>query len=179
MVTTKAGKPKRMKPLNKVLTDDNINHLQFYYGRAITRNVGGTTENMRKDIMAALWHLTSTDAYPRHDWCSESWCFWKKAVNEDMQKKAGKRNASPMRTPSHSVMKLRLSVNQEEYKKLESVYTRLSDDSLLNKCLKVKTQNPNESIHSRIWSLCPKVVSVSKGILDFAVAQSCLIYNKG
>lgn len=59
------------------------------------------------------------------------------------------------------------------------MYVRLSDDRLLSRCLKGKTQNQNESLHSRIWTLCPKVVSVSKAILDFAVAQSCLIYNNG
>ena len=124
-------------------------------------------------------HLTSTDAHPKHNWCSESWCFWKKAVIEDIRKKADKRNESPIRKPSHSVMKLRLTVNEEQYKELHSVYKRLSDDSLLSRCLKGKTQNPNESLHSRIWILCPKVVSVSKAIVDFAVAQACLIYNTG
>ncbi|KAK3887556.1 hypothetical protein Pcinc_008262 [Petrolisthes cinctipes] len=68
---------------------------------------------------------TSSDAHPRQDWCSESWCFWKKVVNEDTLKKAGKRNVSPIRKPSHSVMKLKLTVNEEEYKKLHSVYTLL------------------------------------------------------
>lgn len=180
MKKTKTGNPKRTKPFNQILCDDTIKHLEFYYGQAISRHEDGTTDAMKKDIMSTLLHLTSTDANPNHHWCSEVFCLWKQAMKKDTMKDGKrKRKSSPVRMPSHDEMRLRLTLNDDEYKELHSVYTRLSEDNLLSRCLKGKTQNPNESLHSRIWVLCPKVLSVSKAIVDFAVAQACLTYNKG
>ena len=63
--------------------------------------------------------------------------------------------------------------------KLPTKVTRLSYPELLSRCLKGKTQNPNESLHSRIWQVCPKAKHLSKTILDFAVAQASINYNTG
>ena len=76
-------------------------------------------------------------------------------------------------------MKVLLSLDHEEKKKLKAVYDRMTDESLLKRCLLGKTQNPNESLHSRIWKLCPKTKNLGKSICEFAVAQAVLNYNIG
>ncbi|KAK8384226.1 hypothetical protein O3P69_009164 [Scylla paramamosain] len=46
------------------------------------------------------------------------------------------------------------------YEKLEYiklVYRDLTAPHLLQRCLRGRTQNPNESLHSKVWQKCPKV----------------------
>ena len=50
---------------------------------------------------------------------------------------------------------------------------------MLSICLIHSTQNPNESLHARIWSLCPKSKYNTIQVLQFAIAQSVLWYHKG
>ena len=67
----------------------------------------------------------------------------------------------------------------EEMKKVKAVYKRLTDENLLGRCLQGKTQNPNESLHSRVWKLCPKIKSLGKVTVDFSVAQAVISYIIG
>ena len=78
-------------------------------------------------------------------------------------------------------MKLRLDfeTDGEEYNALKKVYEDLSDEKLLGRCLRKATQNANESLHFRIWGLCPKVIYFSRPILEFALNQSMLFYHLG
>lgn len=76
-------------------------------------------------------------------------------------------------------MRVSFTLGQEERKKLRAVYERLTNESLLGRCLKGKTQNPNESLHSRVWRLCPKSKNLGKVTLEFAVAQAVINYNIG
>lgn len=204
---TKTGEQRKKKLLagRGKLTDNVIEKLTDYYGNAIRRNVGKTVNEMRNDIMSTYFHCSSSDAKPMHFLCpkgTESWCFWQRGKalqqdEEDKQKKAGEEAAATMSAahvsfygkkapklkltpiPSHDTMKIRFSVEKELALKIKAVYNRLTEDSLLRRCLQGKTQNPNESIHSRIWTLCPKIKSLGKVTLDFAVAQSVLNYNIG
>ena len=60
------------------LTDKYIDRLQKYYGKKIRSNVG-SVENMCRATWASLCHRSSTDDYPRHQFCptgKESWCKW-------------------------------------------------------------------------------------------------------
>ena len=59
------------------------------------------------------------------------------------------------------------------------VYQRLASDSLLNRCVSGKTQNPNEALHHLLWSKCPKTVFVSKNTLLMAISIVICEYNTG
>lgn len=190
------------------LTENTIDKLTSYYGAAIRRNVGKTVKEMSDDIWATFYHCSSTDERPNHIRCpkgEDSWCFYRRAEaqheKEEEEKKkreeeteaqlggpseecksfyGGKKKTKSRHVmPSHSTMKVSFQVGKEERLKIKAVYERLTAENLLGRCLKGKTQNPNESLHSRVWKLCPKSKSLGKLTLDFAVAQAVTNYNIG
>ncbi|EFN82550.1 hypothetical protein EAI_05065, partial [Harpegnathos saltator] len=57
----------RLRNIKKTakLTDALIKKLTKYYGLAIRRNAH-SKENMKKEIMATYYHLSSTDKQPQH-----------------------------------------------------------------------------------------------------------------
>ena len=58
------------------LTDNIIDAMQTYYGKAI-RNNKGDVKGMQKATLAILYHQASTDKKPQHKFCpsgSTSWC---------------------------------------------------------------------------------------------------------
>ena len=59
------------------------------------------------------------------------------------------------------------------------VYERMSDTNLLSRMVKGKTQNANESLHSVIWSRCPKTVFVGVRRVCGAVASAIARFNEG
>ena len=61
---------------------------------------------------------------------------------------------------------------------LESVFQILSKNELLNKCLHGQTQNNNESLNNVIWKRCPKIVFVSKKVLEVSVFSSIIEFNE-
>lgn len=139
----------------------------------------------------------------------KSWCFWNRAIAEKREEQEEKRKmledkaaevGEPSTSvlsfygsrpamkkteikvkdlPSHTTMKVKFSLEKGEMRKLKDGYSRLTDHNLLKRCLQGKTQNPNESLHSRIWNICPKVKSFGKQSLEFAVAQAVINYNIG
>ena len=55
------------------LAGELIDKLQVYYGLAIRRNKS-SIDDMRKEIWAGLYHVSSTDEKPQHRYCDETWC---------------------------------------------------------------------------------------------------------
>ena len=55
----------------------------------------------------------------------------------------------------------------------------LSNENLLQKCLRGKTQNNNQSINRVIWKRCPKDISVGRITLETNVASAITRYNDG
>ena len=103
---------------------------------------------MKKDVLATFFHLTSNDRNKNHSYCpsgKESWCFFNKAVAK---------NETPQ---SHKKMRIRLDLTEEHKGPVLNVFEDLSNDDLLKKCLKKRTQNINESFNSKVWNKCPKV----------------------
>lgn len=76
-------------------------------------------------------------------------------------------------------MKIRFELDEDELGQVKAVYARLTEDEMMIKCLRGKTQNPNESLHGRIWRICPKHKNANKPMLDFAIAQATANYNWG
>ena len=58
----------------------------------------------------------------------------------------------------------------QSWKKLVPISQRLSNEDLLKRCTRNKTQNPNESLHSDIWKYCGKATLVGQKTMETAVA---------
>ena len=111
--------------------------IQNYYGQAVKDNADDI-ELLKKRIFAILFHLTSSDDHPKHVHCppgEHSWCFLQRDV-------ANKR--TPGSHTEHETLPAEIG------KKLVPIFQRLSDEQLLRRCLRAKTQNPNESFHNVI-----------------------------
>ncbi|KAG0432333.1 hypothetical protein HPB47_020913, partial [Ixodes persulcatus] len=59
------------------------------------------------------------------------------------------------------------------------VYQRLSQVSLLQRCLGAKTQNASESFHTVLWSLMPKEQHASLIAVETALHEAVLRFNAG
>ncbi|KAJ8681703.1 hypothetical protein QAD02_017495 [Eretmocerus hayati] len=149
------------------LTVKKIDMLQKYYGKAIRNNLPDVPA-MKRAILATLDHCSSTDAKHNHKLCPDgpdSWCFFKKAL------------ALKQKPKSHQRMAVKL--RKDVVRKMKPLYTRLSDDELLQRCTMGETQNANESLHAQIWRRCPKEVFVSKRRVHMAVVNAVLEHNYG
>lgn len=145
------------------LTEAVIDQIQNYYGMAIRQNVN-SAENMRKAVWAVLFHISSSDDKPNHGLCPEgrnSWCKYNKA-------KATGEQFTHKRPLPHAIVEV-----------IKDVFRDLSDIQLLKKCLHGRTQNPNESINSVIWTRIPKTVFVSINTLHFGVYDAVATFNDG
>ncbi|XP_032217741.1 uncharacterized protein LOC116601166 [Nematostella vectensis] len=114
------------------LTDHQIDRLQNYYDIAVRSNVGNL-EGMKKAVLASFFHCASNEKHQAHDRCPEGstrWCNYQRD-------KASHRN-----TYKHGA-----GLPREIIEKCKPVFTRLSSDSLLEKCLHGKAQNQNESFN--------------------------------
>ena len=169
---SKSGKKYRSSILGGKgkLTDNVINSLSSYYGKAIRDNQDKDVESMRKACLSGFKHVTSTNEQPDHDYCpqgSDSYCFYNKAI-------------ANRETPAdHNKMKVKMDLGQDEKDLVRNVYESLTSDDLLKKCLKGRTQNPNESIHSKLWNKLRKTKSYGLKTVQHAVAQTANEHNVG
>jgi hypothetical protein len=170
-VTTKKGKIIQRSVLagKHGLTDSNIDKLQLHYGQNVRAHpAGGSVEDLRKSIMATYYHARSNDVESYHADCSPSWCWVKKAL-EDGETPA-----------SHSTKNLYLSgLSPVLRKQVFLVYNDLTATPLLQRCLKKRTQNPNESLHSKLWVRCAKVKNSQLQRVQFAAMDTVMIHNFG
>ena len=122
-----------------------------------------TTEEMRKKIMCSFYHASSTDASPQHHLCPSgtlSLCFYNRAI------------ATGKPTPRHegkSACFLSPQVAQHVKK--------ISDDTLLQRCMAGMTQNANESFHATIWQRCPNHIFVGTKRVSIAAAIAVGNFN--
>ena len=141
------------------LTDNVIDAMQTYYGKAI-RNNKGNIKAMQKATLAILYHQSSTTTKTRHKYCPPgptSWCKYKRG------EPCGSRNLLPM----------------DVVREIKPLFARLSDKKLLEKCLHGYTQNQNEALNKEIWSLCPKTINVGARTIRTAAALAVAITNNG
>ena len=59
------------------------------------------------------------------------------------------------------------------------VYLDLTSQDLLKRCLKKKTQNSNESLHSKLWRKCLKVKHAGLQRVQYAALATTLEHNFG
>ena len=65
------------------------------------------------------------------------------------------------------------------YDILKPIFSRLSSKALLEKCLKVVTQNANESLYLVIWDRCPNSTFYSQVRIESAVTEAVCCFENG
>lgn len=151
------------------LTNSSITKLTKYYHNAILKNANKDVQSMKNSIMATLHHCVSTDENPKHAKCpvgKDSWCFYNRALSEN-------------KVPGPHKQFIKTPINVLVLNHIAATYQRLTDNKLLERCLRGQSQNANESLHSCIWRRCDKSRSASKRIIDAAVADGVSEYNFG
>ncbi|XP_069191399.1 uncharacterized protein [Procambarus clarkii] len=152
------------------LTDATIGRLASYFTKAIRDNVNTDWKRMRDACLSGLLHTTSTDEKPMHMHCpkgKESWCFFQQDIANET-------------TPrSHKTMKVHFQLPSVHMTEVLKIYYNLISEDNMTRCLKGKTQNPNESLHHRLWKLAPKDKFVGRVMVDFAMAITAVNYNVG
>lgn len=148
------------------LTDAAILQIQKYYGLAIRRHCSESVESMQKAVWAEYFHILSSNEDPQHGLCpsdDETWCKY----NLAKKKKEHYDHNQHFHLPA-DVMAY-----------IKHIFRDLSDKKLLSRCLKGKTQNPNESFNNIIWSHIPKTIFVSLRTLKFGVNMAVCSFNDG
>ncbi|KAG8235747.1 hypothetical protein J437_LFUL016162 [Ladona fulva] len=134
------------------LSGKMIDKLTIYYGLAIRRNRMSDASNDEEPIHGKC--------PPGHD----SWCSWRKAEAE-----------------------VNLTTYRHDYKSLpddvlwvmKPIYTELTVEALLQRCLGGCTQNNNESLHSLIWNFSPKEIHSGVVVAEIAANIASCIFNEG
>ena len=145
------------------VTDKVVDKMQNYFGEAI-RNNAGNKELMTKAVWAIYHHMICNDSISlkeQHSFCPKgpsSWCtFWRDPSSYDSSK----------RLPS-------VFLNE-----LKPLFTRLTADELLSRCMQGFTQNQNESINNVLWNRCPKTIFCGRERLLLAVSETVCTFNTG
>nr|XP_053630951.1 uncharacterized protein LOC128687513 [Cherax quadricarinatus] len=153
-----------------MLTDFMIHKLAQYFQKNLRDSRGTDVETMRNGILANFFHCSSTDDNPEHHLCppgSASWCFYQKALADNLP------------PPSHTTMKVKFQLQPNDFNQVHEVYKDLTRDDMMERCIQGRTQNPNESLHQRIWSYCNKALYRNKWQVDFSVSHAIAEYNVG
>ena len=149
------------------LTDKIIDKIQNFYGQAI-RNNSGDKESMENDIWAIYMHMIHDDESSmenQHNKCpmgKESWCRY----NVDLANGTNNYN-DKSRLPSVFLTELK------------PLFTRLTNDELLNRCLMGHTQNQNESLNNVLWSICPKTKFCGVDKVKLCTSEAISHFNTG
>ena len=143
------------------LTDSQIDKIQRQYGIAIRANKKNLVK-MRENVWAVYFHKLSTDDNPLHNFCTAN-CPYKKAEAQNQQHLYKHKNSLPS-----AVMEA-----------IKPVFKDLAKTDLLKKCLEGYSQNPNESINSIIWKICPKKKNHGLCTVNISVALAVGLFNDG
>jgi hypothetical protein len=163
---------KSVKGSKHRLTDKTLDKLQTYYGNAIRANVkpGKLTPQEQKKqikimqtaILAVLYHTCELpDDEKRHQYCPpgpDSWCSYRR--DGTLQRK------------DHHLDAVFLDFLLPEFQ-------RLSEYSLLLRCLPGYSQNVNESLNSLVWNRAPKHRYKGPQVVKIAVMSAILYFNSG
>jgi len=146
------------------LTGKMIDKLTVYYGLAIRRNCN-SVHDMKEAIWATFYHYSSSDENPQHEKCpagKESWCTYQRAQanNESF---------------NHDYKPLPKNVLGA----MKPIYTDLSKETLLERCVGGFNQNNNESFNQLIWKISPKIVSSGAIIVNLAAYIAAGLFNEG
>ncbi|KYQ59592.1 hypothetical protein ALC60_01383 [Trachymyrmex zeteki] len=142
-----------------------LSKLSGYFKKAVLAHPDSVAD-MKKAILASLYHKCSTDAKPQHEYCpagADSWCGYQKTVATD--------KLHNFKHPS--------AFDEEVKDLLQPIYEELTDEKVLERCLGANTQNNNESYNSCVWNIAPKHKFVGKQTLEIAAFSAACIFNEG
>ena len=147
------------------LTNKMINKLQNYFGIAIRQCAGKTVFEIKRATRTVLFHCSETSnldtKYQMCPWELDSWCKYQ----------ADKQNNT-------ATYKDKLGLPAAVRELIKPIFTDLSNDELLKKCFRGKTQNNKESIKNLIWKRCPKDVYVGRTVLEIGNASAVINFNE-
>lgn len=123
------------------LTENLITMLTSFNGWVL-KSHAGNMNLMHSAVMATYHHITSTDERQGYSLCPSG-------TNSRCRHNAATGRDEP--PPKH-----RYNIPDNVSAALLTVYQRLADKKLLQRCQRGKTQNANEALHSVIWNLAPK-----------------------
>ncbi|GFW68230.1 uncharacterized protein TNCV_1881101 [Trichonephila clavipes] len=106
----------------------------------------GKLSSLQQNVIAALFHCSSSVEKPMHGQCpigKDSWCYYQRALS------CGKKPNEKYKGLSNEVLNT-----------IKPTYLELCTKELLTKCLHGKTQNSNECLNGVIWQRVPKEVFV-------------------
>ena len=147
------------------LTTAAIQKLQTFYGLAIKRNIH-SLDAMKQAVWAEYFHVISTNERPTHQLCpkgEDTWCGYNQCLLTNQVYDHNKHFHLPV-----IIMTA-----------IKPTFKELSNPQLLAKCLKGKTQNPNESLNSVIWTVIPKRVFVTLQTLRYGIFAAVCVFNDG
>ncbi|GFS97939.1 uncharacterized protein TNCV_2018771 [Trichonephila clavipes] len=146
------------------LTNSFIDRLQNYYGIAVRSNVGNLS-GLQQNVIAALFHCSSSVEKPMHGQCpigKDSWCYYQRALS------CGKKPKEKYK-----------GLSNEGLNMIKPTYLELCTKELLTKCLYGKTQNSNECLNGVIWQRVPKEVFVCLKTLKYGALDAVIQFNDG
>ncbi|GFX80529.1 uncharacterized protein TNCV_4948631 [Trichonephila clavipes] len=146
------------------LTDSFIDRLQNYYEIAVRSNVGNLS-GLQQNVIAALFHCSSSVEKPMHGQCpirKDSWCYYQRTLS------CGKKRNEKYKSLSNEILNT-----------IKPTYLELCTKELLTKCLHGKTQNSNECLNGVIWQRVPKEVFVCLKILKSGALDAVIQFNDG
>lgn len=116
-----------------------------------------------KGVQTSLLNYTynSTDEQLHHHLCPEG---------ENSRCKQQKARPKELNTPTRGNHYMYILPLSNSYSLLTVAY--IGSKALLERCLAGYTQNPNESLHSTVWKLCPKELFL--GGMAVEIAYACM-----
>ena len=165
------------------LTTILIEKLSSYYRKHIMDHVTSSknsddineaVKKMKINILAGLHHSVHNDnPNVQHKYCMDDcvkWCKYKNQLENEN---------SPPSTNATSRKKRTKKLPESFLPHMIPLYTRLSDEALLKRCIAGLTQNQNESFNATLWKRCPKEKYFGTSAVRRALALAILFWNAG
>ena len=127
-----------------------------------TREIEMSVKKIMKAVWAVLYHCVIHDDKSRHRFCPDgekSWCSYK-------------RTGKKVEDKPHYLDPIFLQL-------LKPIFKRLSDRSLLLRCLPGYSQNQNECLNSVVWSKAPKHKFKGPKAVEMAGMSAVLQFDCG
>ncbi|GFU52105.1 uncharacterized protein TNCV_3225261 [Trichonephila clavipes] len=144
------------------LTYSFNDRFQNYYGITVRSNVGSPSD-LQQNIIAAMFHCSSSVEKPMHGQCpigNDHWCYYQRALS------CGKNPKEKHKGLSNEALS-RIKPTDFELFNKELI--------ILNACM--TKQNSNECFNGIIWQRVPKEVFVCLKTLKYVVLDAVIQFN--
>jgi hypothetical protein len=137
--------------------------MKYCYGACIKCNRHRTAEELSEEVHNILHHICGV-----HDRCDASWCYGKKAIEENL----------PYYPPSdHRLNKVKYP---ETYNQLETIFSQYASVEMMQYCNHPHDTQTNEALNQAIAVVAPKSVCYSGTVSLYSrIALVIGIHNMG